>query len=242
MNPNFLSLGYISIATLFNGLVLQYTNNVILFQSTLGAPASPLTLVTASNNNVLVKADYNLCFSTNSAIPLTAIILVDFPKQFDLKKSSYTCRLGATHSALLPYSAPKCTINNNLRRFSITGHTAAYTGGAAISLCYSFQDIENSRDTGFSFNFEMRVYDPEAKLVLTKTVGILDYPSNYEFIRTGYRIFIDNIPNIPLSTMSNDIIITLEKQVPYNIELVPTSPGFTFIPSKILFQFYQGLS
>lgn len=39
--------------------------------------------------------------------------------------------------------------------------------------------------------------------------------------------------------MTNDIAINLERSVPYNIELEPSSPGFEFYPSKITFYSYM---
>jgi len=53
-------------------------------------------------------------------------VIIDFPKQFDIRRSAYTCRLGANHdSTNLPYgiagASLTCTVDNNLRRFVIRG-------------------------------------------------------------------------------------------------------------------------
>lgn len=173
-----------------------------------------------------------------------AEILIDYPKQFDIRKSSYRCELGTDHNSVaLPYPAGSldCSINNNLRRFTIRGHTAAFAGAATPqSLCYKIYEVENSKDTGECFNFVLRVLDVDLKKMLYRTVGILDYPSTLYYKRSGLRIFIGDIPDIPLNTMSNDITIELEKSVPYDVVLTPQSEGFDFFPSSIDFKFHEG--
>ena len=243
-NPNFETFGYIDIATTdSSGNVLQFTNNIALFESTQGAPAAPLTHISATSLDILVKADYELCFEVPGPIQLDALILIDFPKQFDIRGLSYSCLLGTNHDSVnLPYaSGVTCNINNNLRRFEISGQTAAYADTVnPISLCYIIKEVENQKDTGNSFNFEMRVYDVSANLILHRTVGILDYPQNLTYVKTGLSIYVGAIPDIPIGTQSEDITVTLEKSVNYDITLTPSAIGFTFEPSSIEMKYYEG--
>lgn len=203
-----------------------------------------MTKVLSVSNNILVKSDYEFCVELKDPIPLEAEILIDFPQQFDIRKSSYKCELGAGHdSTALPYPTGylNCSINNLQRRFTIRGHTAAFNGSTQPkTLCYKLFEVENSKDTGECFNFVLRVMDLNLKKMLYRTVGILDYPSTLTYQRSGLRIFIGNIPDIPLKTMSNDITIKLEKSVPYDVVLTPKADGFEFVPSSIDFKFHEG--
>eukprot|EP01017_Pseudomicrothorax_dubius_P036244 TRINITY_DN5170_c0_g1_i7.p1 TRINITY_DN5170_c0_g1~~TRINITY_DN5170_c0_g1_i7.p1 ORF type:complete len:641 (-),score=124.40 TRINITY_DN5170_c0_g1_i7:50-1972(-) len=84
----------------------------------------------------------------------------------------------------------------------------------------------------------MAVLDPKSNLILYRTYGALNYPSNIIYQRQGLRIIVDDIPNLIVNTMSNDIKITLERAVPYNVYLTPSAPGFEFIPTTIVFLSY----
>lgn len=245
-NPNFGSSGAVDIATAdAAGNILQFTNNVARFPSTEGPTPVPITKIEATSYDILVKADYDFCMEAPGDIPIDSIVIIDYPKQFDIRKSSYTCGLGANHDETnLPYGVAgatlACTVNNDLRRFEITGQTAAYTGAAPISLCYKIFEVENSKDTGESFNFIMRLYDQANKSMKYKTVGILDYPSTLSYKRSGLRIFTGDIPPIPAGTQSNFVEITLEKSVPYDVILTPQADGFRFEPETIDMKYYEG--
>ena len=128
-NPNFGSNGAVDVATAdANGNILQFTNDVARFPSTPGPTPVPLTKVEATSYDILVKADYDFCMEAPGDIPQDSVVIIDFPKQFDIKGSSYVCSLGAGHDSVnLPYQVTtpgdslQCTIDNELRRFEITG-------------------------------------------------------------------------------------------------------------------------
>lgn len=100
--------------------------------------------------------------------------------------------------------------------------------------------MENSKDTGESFNFILSVFDKANKNVKYKTVGILDFPSTLHYQRSGLRIFTSDIPTIPVGTQSDFVEITLEKSVPYDVILTPQAPGFRFEPTTIDMKYYEG--
>lgn len=245
-NPNYGSEGAIDISTSdAAGNIIQFSSKVVNFPSTKGPTPVPMTFIKASSYEILVKADYDFCMKAPGAIYMDSEVIIDFPKQFDIRRSAYTCRLGASHdSTNLPYgiagASLTCTVDNNLRRFVIRGQTAAYVGLTPIEMCYRILEVENSRDNGESFNFIMRLYDKGNKNVKYKTVGILDFPSTLSYIRSGLRIFVDPIPNVPLGTQSNNIQVKLEKSVPYNVVLTPQAPGFRFEPETIDIKYFEG--
>ena len=231
-----------------DGTVVQFVNDAFSIETIQGATYAPISQITTLKNQILIKSDYEQCMDITGNIPLGAAILLDFPKQFDMRKDSYVCKLGTNHdSTVLSYPNPTdlgCTIYKNLKRIEITGHTAAYTHTAgpttAKKICYIVKDLENSKDTGESFHFNMRVFDVKNRKMLYKTAGILNYPSTLTYVREGLRIFVDAIPDIPLGTMSNDIKVTLENPVPYDVVLIPSCPDMEFIPPRIVFKFYEG--
>lgn len=244
-NPNYGTDNPVDISILDEtDTVIQFLNDAFTIDTIKGATYTPLGTVTASKNQILIKSDYQECMKISGDIPSGAAIILDFPKQFDMRKDAYSCFLGDNHDSTVltyPSSVLACTVFPHLKRIEITGHTNVYThSGAAKQICYKIQDLENSKDTGQSFHFNMRVFDVKSKKILYKTAGILNYPSTLLYERKGLRIFVDAVPSIPLGTMSNDIKITLENAVPYDITLIPSCPGMTFIPDRVLFKFYEG--
>lgn len=244
-NPNYGVTNKVDIAILDKtDNVIEFINDAFSIDTTAGATYTPLALVSSTKNQILIKSDYQLCMSVSGNIPLGAAIVIEFPRQFDMRKDSYSCSLGSGHdSTKLPYPSTSLTCNTfkTLKKIEIYGHSSAFSyTGTSAQICYKIAELENAKDTGSSFNFNMKIYDIKAKKMTYKTSGILNYPSTLNYIRTGLRIFVDSIPSIPLGTMSNDITITLEKPVPYDVTLIPNCPGMTFIPSSIVFKFYEG--
>ena len=119
-------------------------------------------------------------------IPLGASVMLDFPKQFDMRKDSYACYKGSNHDntvLIYPTSMLSCKVFKHLKRIEITGHTNAFTftGTTPKKICYKIGELENSKDTGQSFNFNMKVVDNKGKRVLYKSSGILNYPSTLNY-------------------------------------------------------------
>lgn len=107
-------------------------------------------------------------------------------------------------------------------------------------MCYKIFEVENSKDTGESFNFIMRLFDRANKNIKYKTVGILDFPSTLNYKRSGLRTFVGEIPKIAKGIQSKEIEITLEKSVPYDVIFTPQAPGFRFEPTSINMKFSEG--
>jgi hypothetical protein len=246
-NPNYNTIGFVDIAVLDSQMqVTEFINDAFSVETIQGGLYAPLVELTSSKNQILVKSDYEMCIEVSYNIPLGSTIIVDFPRQFDLRKDSYSCYKGTNHDnsvLVYPSSILTCTTYKHLKRVEISGQTNDYIhAGAPKKICYKIADIENAKDTGQSFHFNLRVMDIKLKKILYKSTGILRAKTTLFYLRSGLRIFVDDIPDIPIGTMSNDITITLEKPVPYDVTLIPTCLGFTFIPSTIVFKFYEGQS
>ena len=61
--------------------------------------------------------------------------------------------------------------------------------------------------------------------MLYKTFGGLNSYTTLDYVRSGLRIVVDDIPNIVKGTMSNEISVTIEQIVPYEIDLIPAVDG-----------------
>lgn len=86
------------------------------FPSTAGPTPVPMTKIQATSYDILVKADYDFCMLAPGTIAIDAVVIIDFPKQFDIRKDNYVCRLGADHNQVsLPYGVAgaslTCTVN-----------------------------------------------------------------------------------------------------------------------------------
>ena len=247
-NPNYGQTYFVDVAILDStDTVIQFISKAFYVETIKGATYFPLSKVTSLKDQILIKSDYEECMSIAGSIPIGSTVILDFPKQFDLKKSTYKCYIGTNHDNTVltypsdPNNEVSCTTYPHLKRIEISGQTNSYVhSGAARKICFKIDDIENAKDTGESFHFNMRVFDTIGKKMLYKSAGILNYPSTLIYKRTGLRIFVDDIPDIPIGTMSNDVTITLEKPVPYIVTLTPTSANIEFIPKDIVFQPHEG--
>ncbi len=57
------------------------------------------------------------------------------------------------------------------------GHTNAYTNnGTTSKICYKIDNVENSKDTGESFHFNMKIFDLLNKKILYRSAGIAGHP------------------------------------------------------------------
>ena len=247
MNPNSNTLEHISMSTEFNGKLIQFTDNLVAFQTTVAAQHVKLSHISTTSNKLLVKSDYEFCITVYDEIPKNSAILIDFPKQFKFHSKVYSCKLGTGHNSNnLPYNTGQngdipCEIYHNLRRFNITGISDGFSGGGDpndgqnYDLCYRIEEVENAFEPGESFNFVVRVYDIENKIMLYRTFGILKYPSSLDYVQSGFQVFVEEIPDIVIYTISNEISVTLEKAMPYVIKLEPYCEGFSFDPSELVF-------
>jgi len=78
--------------------------------------------------------------------------------------------------------------------------------------------------------------------MLYKTFGLLNSFTTLEYFRTGLMVTVAEIPNIVAGTMSNKIMVTIERSVPYEIVLYPKSDisNITFHPDKLVFVNIKG--
>mmetsp|Transcript_13854 Transcript_13854/g.11833 ORF Transcript_13854/g.11833 Transcript_13854/m.11833 type:complete len:107 (+) Transcript_13854:8185-8505(+) len=81
----------------------------------------------------------------------------------------------------------------------------------------------------------MAVYDPSTQQVLYRSYGTLSYPTTISYERDGLRIVIGDIEDFAVGTTSDFISVTLERKVPYEVQLTPSATGFTFLPPIITF-------
>lgn len=72
-------------------------------------------------------------------------------------------------------------------------------------------------------------------MVLLKTFGHLDYPSNLYYVKGGLSIEVERIGSIKYNTVSSWVEVELEKSVSYPLRLKPQSEGFEFEPEEILY-------
>lgn len=235
-NPNVGAAGGISITTVKDGKAIQFTNNALTLNSTTPALNMQLTLLQTSSTNLEEKANYNLCGQTPGAIPINAQFYIDFPSQFNIRKPSYTCSLGASASNTLTYpNGAQCSVIQNMRRFIFTGQTNSYAGGTTQTYCFQIFNVQNPSDSGQSDSFTISVYDPATKNILYKAYGTLSYPTTISYQRVGLRIIIDSIPSFSKGIMSETIQVSLEQKVPYEVTLTPSCAGFDFLPQVIDF-------
>lgn len=241
-NPNEGTSGDISFkVTDSNNQVIGYTPTGMTV-----APTSPptfwdLSSLSTTSTSLQTKSDYTLCVTTDRALSDTDEIWVTFPPQFGIRGTSYECAVGSDteNGFTYPSSGPTCQVQNNERKFLITGQTNSLPAGPpSHKLCYVIKNVENPGDSGQSGNFVVSLYDKAANEVALKTSGLLSYPSTITYSRQGYRVIVDSIPDFPLGLMSKSITVTLEIKVTYTVELIPTCAGFTFQPSIITFYSY----
>mmetsp|Transcript_28897 Transcript_28897/g.26229 ORF Transcript_28897/g.26229 Transcript_28897/m.26229 type:complete len:235 (+) Transcript_28897:5392-6096(+) len=193
-----------------------------------------LTKLTTTSTNLQTKATYEICAETDGAIPANAQIFVEFPEQFTLKRNSYECGVGETNVLNYP-SGVSCSPTANMRRFTFTGQDNSFAAGTMREMCYTIADIENPADSGESDPFVFAIYDPSTQQVLYRSYGILSYPTTIDYKREGLKITVATIADFSVGLMSDFITVTLERKVPYKVELTPTAEGFTFQPEIIEF-------
>jgi len=225
----------ISITTRKDGQTLGFTSNVVpSITTTVGPESMDLTKLTTTSTNLQTKATYEICAETDGAIPANAQIFVEFPEQFTLKRNSYECGVGETNVLNYP-SGVSCSPTANMRRFTFTGQDNSFAAGTMREMCYTIADIENPADSGESDPFVFAIYDPSTQQVLYRSYGILSYPTTIDYKREGLKITVATIADFSVGLMSDFITVTLERKVPYKVELTPTAEGFTFQPEIIEF-------
>lgn len=253
-NPNYNTFKSVSVSTVYQGLIQQFTSNLFSVITIQGAKHMPLTYLATTSLKILEKATYDFCIKVTDPIPVTASVLVDFPKQFQMRSSDYDCQLGARHDAVsLPYvgGKPVCETSMHLRRINITGIATAFPGENLLAppavnypynFCYTIKNVANSYLAQESFNFIIRIYDSASLTVLYRTFGILEYPSTLTYIMSGLMIQVSAVASFAQKTVSQLIEVTLESTVPYNVKLVPSCDGFSFLPNPVVFPLGGGVT
>jgi hypothetical protein len=74
---------------------------------------------------------------------------------------------------------------------------------------------------GTSNSFKVSINDRNKGTVLFRTFGGLNSYTTIHYVQSGLRTFVNAIPNIVLGTMSNEVPVTIEQIVPYEIYLTP---------------------
>jgi len=93
---------------------------------------------------------------------------------------------------------------------------------------------------GESDNFEVKIFDTDNSIIKCETSGLTSTTTTITFVRLGYLIIVDDIPDLPKGVTTNDIEISLEIAVSYVIYVIPYCSGFEFIPPIIVFDPTEG--